>query len=90
MGGHGSYRNTARGPDRYRPTRIAKVPANSVPYGSSISRNGNTVWAAYDGEVIVAVGATATEVRAKYRVWCHRNGRLGQGSAEGTGQNVAR
>lgn len=26
---------------------VRKVPADSVPYGESISRNGQTVWAAY-------------------------------------------
>jgi hypothetical protein len=46
---------------------VRKVPASSVPYGESISRNGRTVWAAYDGERLVAVGATADEARQSYR-----------------------
>ena len=46
---------------------VRKVPADSVPYGSSISRNGRTVWAAYDGERLVCVAATAPEARRKYR-----------------------
>lgn len=47
-----------------------KVPANSVPYGDSISRNGRTVWAAFDGGTLVAVAATADEVRGLYyRAW---------------------
>jgi hypothetical protein len=46
---------------------IRKVPAESVPYGESISRNGKFVWAAYDNGVLVAVGATAGEARRKYR-----------------------
>lgn len=48
---------------------VHKVPADSVPYGESISRNGRTVWAAYDGETLVAVGATVPEARRKYRRW---------------------
>lgn len=48
---------------------IRKVPADSVPYGDSISRNGVFVWAAYDGERLVAVAATADEARAKYRTY---------------------
>ena len=46
---------------------VRKVPASSVPYGDTISRNGRTVWAAYDGTgTLVAVGATAGEARRKY------------------------
>jgi hypothetical protein len=48
-------------------TNIKKVPANSVPYGESISRNGLTVWIAMDGERVVCVAATSAEVRRKYR-----------------------
>ena len=48
---------------------VRKVRADSVPFGDSISINGRTVWAAYnpDGE-LVAVAATAKEVRKKYSV----------------------
>jgi hypothetical protein len=46
---------------------VRKVPADSVPYGSSISHNGKTVWAAYDGERLVCVAATAPQARRKYR-----------------------
>ena len=46
---------------------LRKVPADSVPYGENISRNGRTVWAAYDGDTLVTVGATSEEVRIKYR-----------------------
>jgi hypothetical protein len=50
------------------PPTVRKVPAGAVPYGSDISRNGRTVWAAYD-EVgtLIAVAATSDEVRRKYR-----------------------
>lgn len=51
---------------RYKPT-IRKVPADSVPYGESISRNGKHVWCAYDGDVLIAVAATADEARCQYR-----------------------
>jgi hypothetical protein len=53
-------------PDEHPPT-VRKVPANSVPYGESISHNGLTVWVALDGERVVCVGATSDEVRSKYR-----------------------
>jgi hypothetical protein len=46
---------------------VRKVPADSVPYGSDISRNGRTVWAAYHADERVAVAATAPEARRKYR-----------------------
>jgi hypothetical protein len=65
-GGHGN-RISKRGPDRYRPA-VRKIPASTVPFGESISRNGRTVWAAFDdAEVLVAVADTAGEVRVKYR-----------------------
>jgi hypothetical protein len=51
---------------RYKPI-IRKVAPDSVPYGESISRNGRTLWAAYDGETLVVVAATAGESRTKYR-----------------------
>jgi hypothetical protein len=35
---------------------IRKVPAESEPYGESISRNDKTVWAAFDGECVVGGG----------------------------------
>ena len=46
---------------------MVKVPAESVLYGESISRNGCTVWAAYGGKRLVAVEATADEARRNYR-----------------------
>jgi hypothetical protein len=52
-----------------KPTRLVKVPASSVPYGESISRNGRTVWIAYAGEQLVAVAPTSDEALIKYRAW---------------------
>lgn len=46
---------------------IRKVKAGSVPYGDQITRRGNYVWAAYDADRLVCVGATAKEARSKYR-----------------------
>ena len=46
---------------------LHKVPADSVPYGESISTRGDYVWAAYDDRgALVCVAATAKEVRRKY------------------------
>jgi hypothetical protein len=50
-----------------RPPTIRKVPVDSVPYGASISTNGRTVFAAYDGTRLVCVATSATEARRKYR-----------------------
>ena len=56
-----------RGPDRYAPTAVRRINASSVPYGEQISRNGRTVWAAYLGAELIALGSTADEARAKAR-----------------------
>lgn len=56
---------------------VVKVPASSVPYGESISRNGRTVCAVYDGDRLVAVGATADEARRKYREFQAREAKEG-------------
>ena len=56
----------AHKPDPHPPT-IRKVPSDSVPYGESISLNGKHVWAAYDGDTLVAVAPTAGEARLKYQ-----------------------
>lgn len=45
---------------------VRKIPADRVPYGSSITHK-RYVWAAYDGDTLVAVAATSQEVRRKYR-----------------------
>lgn len=55
----------AHQPDPNPPT-VRKVPANSVPYGESISRNGRTVWVALEGERVVCVAATSADVRRKF------------------------
>jgi hypothetical protein len=47
---------------------VRKVPADSVPYGESISTRGDYVWCAYDERgTLVCVAATADEARRKYR-----------------------
>jgi hypothetical protein len=43
------------------------VPADSVPFGSVISVNGKTVFAAYDGDTLMAIANTASDVRAKFK-----------------------
>src|SRR5690349_3382247 len=48
-----------------KPT-IRKQPADSVPYGMDISRDGRWVHVAYDGDRRVAVAATAKEARERY------------------------
>jgi hypothetical protein len=54
--------------------KVRKVPADSVPFGDSISRNGRTVWAAYRADELIAIGATAPEARANYRSVMARRG----------------
>jgi len=49
----------------YKPT-VKKVPAGSVPFGTDICTRGDHVWAAYSGDELIVVGATAKEARAKY------------------------
>ena len=81
--GHGNRCRTGeRKPAQYTPS-VRKVPAGTVPYGESISRNGRTVWAAYYGDRLVAVAATAEEARRKGREALWRE--VGE-SAEGNGQ----
>jgi len=48
-----------------KPT-IRKVLASTVPYGDSICTRGKHVWCAYDGDILVCVGATAKEARMLY------------------------
>jgi hypothetical protein len=68
----------------YIPT-LKKVPADSVPYGEQITRRGGHVWAAYSGEQLVAVGATAKEARAKYTRVRRRIGESDRPNYEMTG-----
>ena len=64
---HGNRISKPHSPDPHPPT-VRKVPADSVPYGDSISRNGSSVWAAYDDNGrLICVCATAGEARRKYR-----------------------
>jgi len=52
---------------------VRKVPADSVPYGDSISRNGRTVWAAYsDNGVLIGAAPTADEARKMWRTFMYR------------------
>jgi hypothetical protein len=74
-------RNLNKKPSPYKPDserwpelEIRKVPADSVPFGDSISRNGRTVWAAYHNGELVALGVTRDEARAKYREWVVKAG----------------
>jgi hypothetical protein len=49
---------------------VRKIPADSVRYGRDISRNGHTVWGAFDRTgVLRAVGATVREARRTYYKW---------------------
>jgi hypothetical protein len=53
---------------------VQKVDASTVPavfQADAISR-ADKVWAGFDGERVVCVGATADECRAKYRTWERR------------------
>jgi hypothetical protein len=45
---------------------LKRVPADSVPYGMDISRDGRWVWAAFDGDRRIAVGATKAEASRLY------------------------
>jgi hypothetical protein len=65
--GHGN-RTRPSTPDKHQPT-VRKVPADRVPFGESISRNGRYVYAAYNPgtEQLVCIAATAPEARRKYR-----------------------
>jgi len=58
---------------------VRKLPAEAVPYGTSISLNGRHVWGAFDDDVLVCVAATADEARRKYRFYKR---------AEGDGRNI--
>jgi hypothetical protein len=55
--------------ERWPEISIRKVPADSAPFGESISRNGRTVCAAYHNDQLITMDATANEARGKYRDW---------------------
>jgi hypothetical protein len=71
LGSHGNKTSWPHRPDseRWPELSLRKVPADSVPYGESISRNGHTVWAGFHGDQFVCCGATHDEARAKYIDW---------------------
>ena len=50
---------------QYEPTTIRKEPAADHRYGKDIARHGY-VYAAYDGDTLVAIGATVKEARRLY------------------------
>jgi hypothetical protein len=74
LGSHGNKTAWPHRPDseRFPELSIRKVPADSVPYGESISRNGRTVWAAFHAGEFVCCGATHDEARDQYRDWSIR------------------
>lgn len=65
--GHGN-KNTPH-TDAQDVPQVRKVRADSVPFGEDICRHGKHVWCAYDGDVLIAVTATADEARRKWRVY---------------------
>lgn len=67
-GRHGDKCRTAYRPDPPG-LSIVRVEAASVPYGTDISRNGKSCWAAYLDGVLIGVAATADGARRKYREW---------------------
>jgi hypothetical protein len=69
--GHGNRRSDRHIPDaeRFPELSVRKVDAGTVPYGSSVARNGRTCWASYHGDRLIAVGATSGEARSKYIDW---------------------
>jgi hypothetical protein len=46
---------------------VRKIAAESVPFGLDVSRNGKHVFAVYDGDKLICLGATADEARGKAR-----------------------
>ena len=48
---------------------IRKVPASSVPFGTDICVRGSSVWAVFDGDLLIAVTSTVIEARRKWRVY---------------------
>lgn len=63
----GSDNRINTNPHRELDIDVRKVPAESVPYGESISTRGDYVWCAYDDRgTLVCVAATANEARRRY------------------------
>jgi hypothetical protein len=47
---------------------VRKIPVSEGPwYAEDISRDGRTVWAAFDGDELLCIAATADKVRSKCR-----------------------
>lgn len=68
-----------------KPT-IRKIPADSVLYGDVICTRGNYVRGAFDGDLLVAVGATVGEAKRGYRrVWAEGMTNRGGQADEGRG-----
>jgi hypothetical protein len=51
--------------EKYPERSIVKVPADSVPYGTDVSRNGRDVWAVFDYGELLCIAPTAKEARRK-------------------------
>ncbi len=52
---------------------VCKQPADSVPYGDSITTRGGYVWCVYSGETLLGVYATAKEAKRKHSIWPQRS-----------------
>jgi len=48
---------------------VKRVSADSVPYGPSIARRGNKVWAVHRREKLLGVYSTAKEVKRVHHIW---------------------
>jgi hypothetical protein len=68
---HGNRRHDRhrRDSERFPLMSVRRIPVDSTPYGSSISRNGKTLWGGFHSDRLVAVGATSGEARARYIAW---------------------
>jgi hypothetical protein len=50
----------------HEPTKLIKVAADLVPYGRDVA-TGPRIWAAFDGDRLVAIGNTRKEASCAYR-----------------------
>jgi len=51
---------------------VRKVDVSTVPaafHADAVTRTGRTVWAAFSGERVICIGATADECRRSYLAW---------------------
>ena len=67
--------------EKYPQRSIVKVPADSVPFGKEVSKNGRGVWAVYEAGELLCLAPTTKEARrkaydAKARLDAARSGRL--------------